>query len=256
VANVRLNDSILARGERAALAYLVRRLPAWTTPDHLTSVGLVGALLTAAGFAAAWMSNWFLIVVVAGLFLNWFGDSLDGTLARYRHIERPHYGYFVDHSADLIEQTFIVVGLGFSPFFTIASALLVLSLYLLMSSYTYLRVVTENVHRLAYGGMGATEFRLLVAGWALLAAWMGPGLHDCRILSFAAIDVVVGVLSALTFCGFVWIVRNDLRRLQHEERKSARAARRKAREAAMASAEKKPFEMEIAESALAEQVAP
>ena len=218
MASARINDSLLSRSERAALAALVRRLPAAAKPDHLTVIGLVGAILTGVGFAACWWSNAFLAFVVLGLFLNWFGDSLDGTLARYRGIERPHYGYFVDHSADLIAQTLIVVGLGVSPFFTVFSGLLVLSLYLLMSSYTYLRVVTESVHRLSYGGMGATEFRILVAGWALLAAWIGPSVVMTRLYSFAAIDVVIGILSALTFLGFVWIVRNDLSRLQKEAR--------------------------------------
>lgn len=224
MANVRINDSLLAIAERAALAALVRRLPGSMTPDHLTAIGLVGALLTALGFVACWWSNWFLVAVVFGLFLNWFGDSLDGTLARYRKIERPHYGYFVDHSADLIAQTLIVVGLGFSPYFTIPSALLVLSLYLLMSSYTYLRVVTESVHRLSYGGMGATEFRILVACWALFAAWIGPGITSGRLMTFVALDVVIGVLSGITFILFVLIVRNDLARLQREERAAARIA--------------------------------
>ena len=164
------------------------------------------------------------LAVVLGLFLNWFGDSLDGTLARYRKIERHHYGYFVDHSADLIAQTLIVVGLGFSPYFTIPSSLLVLSLYLLMSSYTYLRVVTESVHRLSYGGMGATEFRILVACWALFASWIGPGITSGRLMTFVALDVVIGVLSAITFGLFVLIVRNDLARLQREESAARLAA--------------------------------
>lgn len=221
MANVRINDSLLAIAERAALAALVRRLPSSVSPDHLTAIGLVGALLTCVGFMSCWWSNWCIVAVVSGLFLNWFGDSLDGTLARYRKIERPHYGYFVDHSADLIAQTLIVIGLGFSPFFTIPSALLVLSLYLLMSSYTYLRVVTESVHRLSYGGMGATEFRILVASWALFAAWVGPAITSGHILSFVGLDVVIGLLSAFTFGAFVMIVKNDLARLQREEKIAA-----------------------------------
>lgn len=222
MASLRINDSILAVAERAALAALVRRLPATATPDQLTAIGLAGAIMTAAGFLLCWWSNAGLFPVVAGLFLNWFGDSLDGTLARYRGIERPHYGYFIDHSTDLIAHTLIIVGLGASPFFTIASALLVLSLYLLISSYTYLRVVTESVHRLSYGGMGATEFRILVAAWALFAAIVGPGVTTGRLCSFIALDLVIGVLSACTFAGFVGIVRKDLRRLQFEERAAAK----------------------------------
>ncbi len=224
MANIRINDSVLSRAERVALDTLVRRIPAELTPDHLTAVGLVGAIITAGGFFACWWSNWFMLAVVFGLFLNWFGDSLDGTLARYRRIERPHYGYFIDHSADLIAQTLMVVGLGLSPFFTIPSALLVLSLYLLMSSYTYLRVVTESVHRLSYGGMGATEFRILIAVWSLAAAGIGPDVSIWRIYSFLALDVVIGILSGCTFCGFIWVVRNDLSRLRKEERNAEKGA--------------------------------
>ena len=223
MSNVRINESFLAVAEKAALMALVRRLPGSVTPDHLTAVGLLGAMLAATGYLACWFSNWFLILIVFGLFLNWFGDSLDGTLARFRRIERPHYGYFIDHSTDLIAQTLIVIGLGLSPYFSLASSLLVLSLYLLMSSYTYLRVVTESVHRLSYGGMGATEFRLLLAGWPILAACIGPEIVNGRIGSLAGLDVVIGALSACTFVLFVVIVRKDLARLQLEEAGASRA---------------------------------
>lgn len=256
MANVRINDSYLAVVERMALMALVRRLPQFVTPDHLTAVGLAGAVCTMSGFIACWWSNWFLLLVVLGLFLNWFGDSLDGTLARFRRIERPHYGYFIDHSADLIAQTIIVVGLGFSPYFTIASALLVLSLYLLMSSYTYLRVVTESVHRLSYGGMGATEFRILVACWSLFAAGVGPVITQGRIGSFAGLDVVIGVMAACTFLIFVFIVRNDLVRLQQEERHAATGQKAPVRETT-ARAATRPEQSIIAmpEPDLAEQIA-
>ncbi len=218
MANQRINESFLAVKERAALFALVKRLPNWATPDHLTAIGLCGAVLTLFSFVACRWSNFFLVGVVFGLFLNWFGDSLDGTLARFRSIERPHYGYFIDHSSDLIAQTLIIIGLGMSPYFTVASSLLVLSLYLLMSSYTYLRVVTESVHRLSYGGMGATEFRILVACWALFAAWFGPSTATAQAYGFAVLDIVIGGLSALTFLGFVIVIQKDLMRLQREER--------------------------------------
>ena len=218
MAKQRINESFLAVKERAALFALVKRLPDWAIPDHLTAIGLCGAVLTLISFVACLWSDIFLIGVVFGLFLNWFGDSLDGTLARFRSIERPHYGYFIDHSSDLIAQTLIIVGLGVSPYFTIASALLALSLYLLMSSYTYLRVVTESVHRLSYGGMGATEFRILVACWALFAAWFGPSIATAQAYGFTVLDIVIGGLSTLTFLGFVFVIHKDLTRLQREER--------------------------------------
>jgi phosphatidylglycerophosphate synthase len=219
MAEVRLNNSFLAVKERAALAALVERLPPSVQPDHLTAIGLLGAVLTAAGFIGCHWSASFLFFVVFGLFLNWFGDSLDGTLARRRKIERLRYGYLIDHSTDLIAQTLIIVGLGVSPYFTLLSALFVLSLYLLMSSYTYLRVAAERVHRLSYGGMGATELRLLIAAWALFAAWAGPELINGRILNYIGIDVVIGGLSACTFALFVFIVRGDLARFNEEDGK-------------------------------------
>ncbi len=101
MACLRINDSFLASAERKALYGLVRRLPARATPDHLTAIGLAGAFLTAVGFIACRWSIAGLALVVVGMFLNWFGDSLDGTLARFRQIERQHYGFFIDHSADL-----------------------------------------------------------------------------------------------------------------------------------------------------------
>jgi phosphatidylglycerophosphate synthase len=218
-----LNTSVLAACERRLLGAIVSRLPVSVTPDRLTAVGLLGAGLTAAGFLLCHWSAWFLVAVVAGLAANWFGDSLDGTLARHRAIERPRYGFLLDHSSDLIAQSLIVVGLGASPYFTMPSALFVLSLYLLMSSYTYLRVATEGIHRLSYGGMGATEFRILVAAWALIAYWAGPGLIEARILRFAWIDVTVGGLSALAFTLFVMMVRRDLAQMDAEEEPSPSA---------------------------------
>lgn len=148
--------------------------------------------------------------------MNWLGDSLDGTLARHRKIERPRYGYFIDHSTDLIAQTLILGGLGFSPYFTLVSALLVLSMYLLMSSYTYLKVMVQGTHHLSYGGMGATEFRLLVAGWGVLAAFVGPALTQGRVFDHAALDVVIGALWCLTFFAFIWIVRGDLMEIRDD----------------------------------------
>lgn len=214
--HLRLNQSFLARQERRALNFLVGRLPLSVTPNHLTGLGLAGSAATAAALVAAHVSNWFLLVAISGLALNWFGDSLDGSLARHRKIERPRYGYFIDHSTDLIAQTLIIGGLGFSPYFTLISALLVLSMYLLMSSYTYLKVMVQGTHHLSYGGMGATEFRLLVAAWSVFAAFVGPSLTQGRVFDHAGLDVVIGALWCLTFFAFVWIVRGDLMEIRDE----------------------------------------
>jgi hypothetical protein len=93
-----------------------------------------------------------------------------------------------------------------------------------MSSYTYLRVATQGIHRLSYGGMGATEFRILVACWALFACWAGPGLVEAKVLQFARLDVAIGTLSALAFLAFVAMVRKDLARMDAEEEETPPSA--------------------------------
>ncbi len=216
----RLNTSFVATHERILLNHIVRRLPVWATPDQLTTLGLWGAALTGVGFMLCNLSPAFLFIVATGLALNWFGDSLDGSLARHRKIERPKYGFLIDHSSDLIAQSMIVIGLGCSPYFTLCSALLVLSLYLLMSSYTYLRAAVEGVHRLSYGGLGATEFRIMVAAWPLVPLTLGSWVVSGKLFGFAGIDIVVSLLALCTYVVFVFLVRQDLERLDAEENRT------------------------------------
>ena len=217
----RVNRGFLAEPERRALRWLVERTPMWVRPDHLTAIGVAGALLAMIGFICAHLSPYFVSIVIIGLVLNWYGDSLDGTLARYRRIERPHFGYFIDHSCDLISQTLIFVGFGFSPFFTTRSALIALSMYLLMSSYTYLKVMSLKTHQLSYGGMGATELRVAFACWSIAAAWTHYDPTALKILSYPVLDEVTGALCLIVFLGFVWMVLSDLSRFQKHNNDSS-----------------------------------
>ena len=212
--HVRVNNSFLATRERAILRWLAVRTPLQVTPDLLTLLGLFGAVLVMIGFAASLASNWFMCLAFFGLALNWLGDSLDGTLARYRKIERPDFGYFLDHSCDLISQTFIFVGLGFSPYFTVFSGLLALSMYLLMTSFTYLKVLILKTHHLSYYGVGATELRLLIIVWALFAVWFGPALIETRFMGPRIIDSVIFILWSFVFIAFMAKVWSDVRRFR------------------------------------------
>lgn len=212
--HVRVNNSFLATQERNALIWLAMRTPSTVTPDKLTLLGVFGAFLVLVGFAASYASPWFVCLAIAGLFLNWLGDSLDGTLARYRKLERPDYGYFLDHSCDLISQTLIFLGLGVSPYFTLFSALLALSMYLLMTSFTYLKVLILRTHHLSYYGVGATELRLLLVAWALIALWFGPQLVDAQYMGLRRIDITVFVLWSLVFLAFIWKVWSDIRQFE------------------------------------------
>ncbi|NUM82335.1 CDP-alcohol phosphatidyltransferase family protein, partial [bacterium] len=108
----RVNDILLGPLERPALLWLSERMPAWVTPDILTVIGIVAALIIAGSYYLSNFDKNFLWLANFGFVLNWFGDSLDGSVARYRHIERPKYGYFVDHAVDAFTSTVICVGLG------------------------------------------------------------------------------------------------------------------------------------------------
>ena len=150
--HVREHRSALAGLEKRILIWLAVRLPRWATPDHLTLLGL-GAMLAAglAYWAARWKPGALMLAVVA-LALNWFGDSLDGTLARVRNQERPRYGYYVDHVLDMVGLVFLLGGLALSGYMSPLIALGVLAAYLI--------VAAEDVpDRLFTAGIGAEDFR-------------------------------------------------------------------------------------------------
>ena len=111
----RIQTSILSKAEKKALNWLAARQPAWVTSDMLTAVGCVGTVLIALGYALSGKDVYFLWLATLGLFVNWYGDSLDGTLARYRGTQRPTYGFFVDHMVDCMSEVVMFVGLGLSP---------------------------------------------------------------------------------------------------------------------------------------------
>jgi archaetidylinositol phosphate synthase len=157
----RINDILLGPLERPALGWLAARMPRWVNPDILTGVGLLGSVVI---FFSYWLTNvtaHFLWLASLGLVINWFGDSLDGTLARYRKIERPKYGFFIDHTVDVVSTLLVVFGLGLSPYVRFEIACLALIGYLVMSVFVYIRTYVEGVFKISYGRFGPTEVRLI-----------------------------------------------------------------------------------------------
>ena len=158
----RVNDILLGPLERPALQWLAAHMPAWINPDILTGIGIIGAVLI---FFSYWLSNalpGFLWVASLGFVINWLGDSLDGTLARYRQSERPKYGFLVDHTVDSFNEVLIVLGLGLSPYVTFSVACLALIGYLLMSILVYIRTYVYGVFQLSIGKFGPTEVRVFL----------------------------------------------------------------------------------------------
>ena len=158
----RIQTSILNAAEKKALVWLAQRQPKWMTSDALTYIGVLGAVVCALGFALGHVNVNYLWLSSLGLVINWYGDSLDGTLARVRNMQRPVYGFFIDHSLDGVTICIMCIGAGLSPMFRMDIALLVLAGYLLLSIYTYITTILKDEFRLTYGSMGPTEFRLVI----------------------------------------------------------------------------------------------
>ena len=157
----RIQTSILNSLEKKVLVYLAERLPARMTSDQLTFIGFVGALVVATGYALSNLNlNW-LWLASFGFVVNWFGDSLDGSLARVRGTQRKTYGFFIDHNVDVINECIMFTGVGLSPLVNMTFMAGVLVAYLALSVYVYIDCYLKGEHRLTYGGLGPTEFRIL-----------------------------------------------------------------------------------------------
>ncbi len=158
----RVNDILLGPLERKALAWFCARLPAWITPDALTGVAFLAGVIIAASYALTNLSRGFLWLASLGLILHWFGDSLDGSLARYRKIERPRYGYFIDHSMDALVEVMIAVAIGFSPYVRLDCVFFALTSYLMMSVSASITACVTGVFQISYGKLGPTELRATI----------------------------------------------------------------------------------------------
>ncbi len=158
----RVNDMLLGPLERPALQWLAARMPAWVTPDVLTGIGVIASIMIFAGYWLSNQSTWWLWFVNLGFVLSWFGDSLDGTLARYRKIERPKFGFYIDHTVDAVAEFFTIIGIGLSPFLRLDIAAFALIGYLMMSVHVYVRTCVDGVFKISYGTVGPTEMRAII----------------------------------------------------------------------------------------------
>lgn len=199
--HVRENRSLLAGAERRALLWMARRMPGWVNSDHLTLLGLSAMLSAGLAYWAASRNKWALLVVVLALGLNWFGDSLDGTLARVRNRQRPRYGFYVDHVVDLVGTTFLLCGLALSGFMNPLVALGVLAAFILVQAEVYLSTHVRQVFRLSFAGFGPTELRIVLAMgtlFLLVKPWVHLGSGGpYRLFDVGGIIAIAGLVAAL-----------------------------------------------------------
>jgi phosphatidylglycerophosphate synthase len=198
----RVNDILLGPLERPALQWLAAHAPAWMTPDVLTGIGILGSLLIFASYILTNLNENFLWLVNLGFVINWFGDSLDGTVARYRKIERPKFGFFIDHTTDAFSQFFVVMGLGLSPYVRFEIAALALIGYLLMSVYVYVDTFVSGVFKISYGKLGPTEVRAIIVLANTLVYFFGNPVAALSFGEFSAFDIFTLILALLLFATF------------------------------------------------------
>ena len=208
----RIQHNLLAVGERRLLTWLCSRQPGWVTPDMLTAIGFGGTMCVFAGYTLSMFHAEWLWLAIVGYCINWFGDSLDGSLARFRKTERPSFGYFIDHSIDSIGNLIAMIGLGLSPYVRLDVALLGVASYSLMSIHTFLaaRVVAE--FRLSYLAGGPTELRLILI--AMILCMLGVGQQPPLWFGLSVFDLFVGFLGVGLIAIFVvrtWVTARLLR---------------------------------------------
>jgi archaetidylinositol phosphate synthase len=169
----RIQGSITSVAERKLLVWLAARMPQWINSDHLTALGFVAMFLAGVSYSIARVHRAGWLMATFFLAVNWFGDSLDGTLARVRNCQRPRYGFYVDHMIDSFGAMFLMGGLAISSSIDwwIAAAMLVA--FLLLSIETYLATYTLGNFRLSFALFGPTEIRILLAA-ANVAVWFRP----------------------------------------------------------------------------------
>lgn len=211
----RLQQSILAGPEKRLLLWMAERTPPWITPDHLTLLGFVAQIITGTSYALARSNRLWLILAIGFLTLNWFGDSMDGTLARVRQQQRPRYGFYVDHMLDSIGAVALMAGLAFSGYMSPPIAIGLLVLFLLLSIQSYLATYALREFRMSFWSFGPTELRLLLI-LGNLAAYRWPTvLHGYRLFDVGGAVGIAGMFAML-----IWFTGRNVARLYDEEQVS------------------------------------
>lgn len=214
----RINDILLGPLERPALKWLAAHLPGWITPDICTAIGVLGAVVIMVSYLLTTINKNYLWFASLGFVINWFGDSLDGTLARYRHIERPIFGFFIDHTTDAIAEVMIFLGLGLTPYVSFHVACLTLIAYLLLSVLVFICTCVVGEFKISYGKLGPTEVRVLAIllntgmyfggerTWAVSAGMFGH-------VTLSLYDLIVGFIGILLLFFFFDTARKETIRL-------------------------------------------
>lgn len=210
----RIQTSILNGVERKVLVWLAERQPRWVVSDTLTFVGFLGSVIIALGYILTNLDYRWLWLASLGFVINWYGDSLDGSVARVRKTQRPVYGFYIDHTMDVINEIFMLVGVGLSMLMRFDIAMLILVMYLALTINVDTNAHLKNEFKLTYGGFGPTEFRILVIIVNTLFIFIRPlreFMADISLfghsISLSAMDIFgIAVLAILTIIYIATVV--------------------------------------------------
>ncbi len=210
----RVHGSLLVAAEKRALVWMAERMPAWLNSDHLTILGFGAQIATGVCYALAVHDRRMLLAAIVCLAVNWFGDSLDGTLARVRQQQRPRYGFYVDHMIDSVGAVAMMGGLALSGYMHPAIAIGLLIAFLLLSIQSYLATYTLGEFHLSFWRFGPTELRILLAlGNLALFRWPWVIHGHYRLFDVGGVIGLAGMAAILIFFSL-----KNMIRLYREER--------------------------------------
>ena len=213
---------LLAKPEKRALQAIARRLPRWILPDDLTLLGIAAALAIAAAYVLSNGDRAWLWVASGLLVVHWLGDSLDGTLARVRGIQRPRYGYYLDHLVDAGATAAIGIGLGLSPYMLLSVGMLLVVAYLAMSINVYLESQALGRFSIGYGKLGPTELRVLMIGLNTALALgldMRFELFDTGLTGLDVVGVALALAMVAALAGRAWRSLRELAKAEPAARR-------------------------------------
>ena len=214
----RIQTSILNGVEKKALQWLAKHQPKWADSDMLTFIGHIGSVVIASGYILSSYNVHFLWLACFGFVINWYGDSLDGTLARYRHQQRPIYGFYLDHTMDAINEALMFMGVGLSPFMRFDLACILLVVYLMLTLNVSIDAHLKNEFKLTYAKLGPTEFRVICIIVNILLIFAKPlqtfSLEiNCfdSVLTLGILDVVGLVILMVLVIIYIVAVTEDIK---------------------------------------------
>lgn len=190
-----INTGITARVEENLKTIICPRIPNWMSSDMLTVIGMIGMIISVLGYILGPQNRLFLLLVIIGMITNWFGDSFDGSIARYRNKTRPNYGYYIDHLLDAIAITILGLGLGYSEYIKLDFALFFVILYLIITEHVLLVNYVQKVFKYSIGAFGPTEIRIIACIVAIYQFFSPIQIYNFKGLIFTQYDIAITFIN-------------------------------------------------------------